>query len=120
MTRKEIAIHFLQLCAPGRSEEAFALYVAPHFIHHNAYFEGDGHSLMSAMKDYASPTKVFNVLRALEDRDLVAIHSHVRPKLDDLGAVVMHIFRFEGDKIVELWDFGQAIPEDLVNQNGML
>ena len=31
----------------------------------------------------------------------------------------MHIMQFEGDKILELWDFGQAVPEILVNENGM-
>jgi predicted SnoaL-like aldol condensation-catalyzing enzyme len=32
---------------------------------------------------------------------------------------VMHIMRFENDKIAELWDFGQPVPKDMVNENGM-
>jgi predicted SnoaL-like aldol condensation-catalyzing enzyme len=32
---------------------------------------------------------------------------------------VIHIFRFEEDRIVELWDVGQEIPEDSPNDNGM-
>ena len=32
---------------------------------------------------------------------------------------VVHIFRFEGGRIAELWDLGMPIPEDSVNENGM-
>jgi predicted SnoaL-like aldol condensation-catalyzing enzyme len=31
----------------------------------------------------------------------------------------VHIFRFRGDKIVELWDLGQEVPESSPNENGM-
>lgn len=55
----------------------------------------------------------------LEDRDLVATYSHVQQNPRDLGAAVVHIFRFEGDRIVELWDLGQAIPQNSSNENGM-
>src|SRR5262249_13848809 len=43
----------------------------------------------------------------------------VRQKPGDLGAAVVHIFKFEGNLIVELWDMGQAVPEDSPNENGM-
>jgi len=32
---------------------------------------------------------------------------------------VVHILRFEGDRIVELWDIGQEIPQDSPNEHGM-
>jgi predicted SnoaL-like aldol condensation-catalyzing enzyme len=32
---------------------------------------------------------------------------------------VVHLFRFEAGKIAELWDVGQAQPEQMVNQIGM-
>jgi predicted SnoaL-like aldol condensation-catalyzing enzyme len=42
---------------------------------------------------------------------------------DDLfaggGGAVVHIFRFEGGLIVELWDVGQDVPEQSVSENGM-
>ncbi len=63
--------------------------------------------------------KVFEVKRALEDGDLVAVHSHVKPTPASLGFAVMHIFRFEYNKIAELWDFGQEVPADMINENGM-
>jgi predicted SnoaL-like aldol condensation-catalyzing enzyme len=33
--------------------------------------------------------------------------------------VVIHIFRFEHDRIAELWDVGQPISKDSPNENGM-
>ena len=65
------------------------------------------------------PLKTFDIKHILEDGNLVAIHSHVKLKPDHPGVALIHIFRFEVGKIMELWDFGQAVPEDGVNENGM-
>ena len=67
----------------------------------------------------ANPGKIFEIQRVVQEGDLVAVHSHVRQNADDRGAAVVHIFRFEGSKIVELWDVGQALPELTLNENGM-
>ena len=56
---------------------------------------------------------------SLEDGNLVATYSHVQQNPGDSGVAVVHIFRFEGDHIVEMWDVGQAVPEDSPNENGM-
>ena len=120
-TKKGKAIHFLQLAAKGDSKKAFELYVSPNFKHHNVYFRGDAETLMLAMEDSAkyNPDKIFEVQRALEDGDLVAVHSRVRQSPDELGYAVIHIFRFEDEKIAEMWDFGQEVPEETMNENGM-
>jgi predicted SnoaL-like aldol condensation-catalyzing enzyme len=120
-TKKEIAQDFLKLAAKGQSRQAFGQYVGQGFRHHNVYFKGDGETLMVAMEEAAkeNPDKILEIHRALEDGNLVAVHSHIRQDPNDLGAAVMHIFRFEVDKIVELWDFGQAVPADMINENGM-
>jgi len=120
-TKKEMATDFLHLASKGKSREAFNLYVGQGFKHHNVYFKGDANTLMTAMEESAknSPDKIFEIQRALEDGELVAVHSKVRQNQNDLGAAVIHIFRFEEDKIAELWDFGQAIPAETVNENGM-
>jgi predicted SnoaL-like aldol condensation-catalyzing enzyme len=121
MTKKEIAQDFLKLAAKGESRKAFGLYVSENFKHHNAYFKGDGHTLMVAMEEDAkdNPDKVFEIQRALEDENLVAVHSRFRQTPNDVEVAVMHIFRFDDDKIVELWDFGQAVPDTMINENGM-
>ena len=66
-----------------------------------------------------NPNKVFEVKRVIAEGDLVVTHSHVRQKPEDPGAAVVHIFRFENGKIVELWDLGQPIQDTSVNKNGM-
>jgi len=121
-TKKEIAQHFLSLCAKGDSRKAFGLYVSQDFKHHNVYFKGDAETLMLAMEESAktNPDKIFTMLRALEDGNLVAVHSHIVQQPGELGYAVMHILRFdENNKIVEAWDFGQEVPADCVNENGM-
>jgi predicted SnoaL-like aldol condensation-catalyzing enzyme len=120
-TRKNAAVSFLQLAASGRAREAFAKHVSTDFRHHNPYFAGDAQSLMTAMDENArqNPDKRLDVLRTLEDGDLVAVHSYVRHNAADSGAALVHIFRFEGDRIAELWDIGQPVPAESPNSNGM-
>jgi predicted SnoaL-like aldol condensation-catalyzing enzyme len=59
------------------------------------------------------------VKRIIAEGDFVVTHSHVRQEPSDLGAAVVHIFRFENGRIVELWDLGQSVPEQSPNQYGM-
>lgn len=117
----EAASDFLRLVASGRIREAYSKYVGASFRHHNPFFHGDAESLMVAMEEdaAANPNKVLEVQRILRDGNLVAVHSWVRQRPSDLGASIVHIFRFEGDLIAELWDVGQAVPEDSPNEHGM-
>jgi predicted SnoaL-like aldol condensation-catalyzing enzyme len=119
-SRKEVATSFLQLVASGRVSEAYQSYIAPNFRHHNPFFRGDADSLRIGMEEDAAkhPDKVLEFQHALEDGDLVAVHSQVRQSPDDRGAGVVHIFRFQRDRIVELWDLEQPVPEDSPNQMG--
>ena len=119
--RKEAAIDFLRLAASGEVEEAYRKHAGSTFRHHNPYFRGDADSLREAMAANAkeNPNKILEIQRALQDGDLVAIHSRVRQNPDDRGGSVVHVFRFEGDHIAELWDVGMAEPEDSPNEHGM-
>jgi predicted SnoaL-like aldol condensation-catalyzing enzyme len=120
-TQKEAAIDFLRLASSGKVREAYRRYVAPGFRHHNAFFKSDAESLMLAMEENAAknPEKVLDVQRALQDGDLVAVHSRVRMNPSDRGAALVHIFRFEGDRVAELWDIAQPVPEESPNELGM-
>ena len=120
-TLKDIAIDFLRLAANGQAREAYARHVGAGFRHHNPHFRGDAESLQQGMAANAAknPNKVLQVHKALQDGDQVALFSHVKQQLSDRGAAVVHIFRFEGQRIVELWDVGQAVPEQSINDNGM-
>ena len=121
VTRKDAAVEFLRMCAAGHVREAYQRHAGPGFRHHNAWFRGDAASLMSAMEESAkkNPRKVLEVQMALEDGEQVAVFSRVRQQPEDRGAAVVHIFRFEGDRIAEFWDVGQPVPDPCVNENGM-
>ena len=118
---KDAAIEFLTLAASGKVAEAYERHVGAGFRHHNPYFRGDAGSLKQGMQENAikNPNKVLKIQRALQDGNEVAVFSHVQQRPGDRGGAVVHIFRFEGGRIVELWDIGQEIPEDSVNENGM-
>ncbi len=120
-SHKDVAIGFLMLVAQGRVQQAFDQHIAPGFRHHNPHFRGDAAALKEAMLENAreNPHKVLDVQRALQDGDQVAVMSHIRQRSGELGAAVVHICRFEGDRIVEMWDVGQAVPAQSANENGM-
>ena len=121
MTRKESAVTFLKLAGAGDVESAYAKFIAPEFIHHNPYFRGDRESLKSAMAEAhaKSPNKLIDVKRVFTDGDYVVTHSLVvRGDPKDPDVAVVHIFRFKGDQVVELWDLGQLLGKDSPNENG--
>lgn len=119
MTIIAIAESFLQLAGHGKVKEAFGQYVTPDFIHHNQYFQGSREALLLAMEDAHrnSPNKSIEIKHAYRDDDTVITHSLVI-KLD-MDIAVVHIFRFEGNKIKELWDLGQVIDKHSPNENGL-
>ena len=121
MTEKDMAMAFLKLAAAGRVDEAYDLYVGENFRHHNPYFAGNAQALKDGMRENAlkHPDKTFEVQRAIAEGTLVAVHSHVQMPSSKVTIAVVHIFRFEGGKIVELWDVGQAVPDGAVNELGM-
>jgi len=120
-SKSDVARTFLQLAASGKAREAFERHVTPNFRHHNAWLHGDGPSLMKAMDENAkqNPDKELTIHRVVEDGDQVATFAHVRHHKGEAGAAVVHFFRFEGDRIAELWDVGQEVPADSPNKNGM-
>ena len=119
-TKKEIAISFLESAATGKLDTAYAK-VTPNFRHHNPYFKGDAESLKTGMAEAHQkfPGTTIEVQHAWEEGDLVAVHSRVSHGPDHPEIAVVHMFRFAGDRIAELWDVGMEAPKDLPNENGM-
>lgn len=121
-SRKDIAINFLKLCSAGHVDEAYKMASAGNFKHHNAYFPGDLNSLKEGMRENAqkNPNKIFEIQCALEDGDKVAVHSKVvLHSPAEMTISVVHILRFEGDKVAEVWDVGMVQPANMVNENGL-
>lgn len=121
MSLKEIAEEFLHLCSAGKARQAFEQYASPHFAHHNPWFAPDAGSLIKGMEENAKnhPNKVFEIQRSVAEADLVAVHSRVAMNGQATDIAVVHIFRFHGNQIVEMWDVGQAAPADSPNSLGM-
>jgi predicted SnoaL-like aldol condensation-catalyzing enzyme len=109
------------MSSSGDVHEAYSKFIGAGFKHHNPFFEGAAASLAAGMEENArqNPGKTIKVKRAIAEGDFVAVHSHVRLKADSPGVAVVHIFRFENGRIVELWDVGQPVPDESVNQYGM-
>ena len=120
-SRRKAAIDFLTLAASGKVAEAFERHVGPGFRHHNPHFRGDAASLMAAMAEHSvkHPNKRLEVHRAVQDEEHVVLLARVRFKPEDAGVALVHIFRFNGERIAELWDIAQPIPENPVNPYGM-
>ena len=118
--QKELAITFLKNAASGRLDEAYRL-ASPNFRHHNPYFAGDAESLKAGMAEAAKkfPNTTLEVQRTFAEGDLVAIHSRVLHGPSEPEIAVVHIFRFEGDQIAELWDVGMQAPPESPNDNGL-
>ncbi|MGH7555480.1 MAG: nuclear transport factor 2 family protein, partial [Longimicrobiales bacterium] len=106
----------------GKVQEAYDQHIASSFIHHNQYFKGDRQSLSQAMQEASQtrPNRSIDIKHVYEDGDTVITHSLVtRQDLTAPDAAVVHIFRFAGDRILELWDVGQPVSKDSPNENGM-
>ncbi len=120
-SRKDLAVSFLQLASSGKARQAYLKYVHPQFRHHNPYFKGGRESLLAGMEESGVkfPNKVFEVVRALEDGDFVAVHGKVRLNPDMPEVALIHIFLFDGDLIIEEWEAAQEVPRESPNENGM-
>lgn len=120
-SRKEAAVDLLRLAACGKVREAYDRYVAPNFRHHNPYFRGDAASLQAGMAANAAecPTKVFEVRRALCRRGSRG-RACARPAHTGRADIALiHIFRFEGDRIAEMSEAAQPVPATSANEHEM-
>ena len=112
MSRKEAAAQFLRLAAVGRTDEAFRDSIAPDFVHHNPHFPHTADALAAGMAANAQqfPQKRIEILRTIGEGDLVAVHSRLHLTPDDRGYALVHIFRFSGDRVAELWPSTMRVP----------
>ena len=120
-SKKDMAAEFLTMCASGEVREAYKRYVRENFKHHNPYCPCDRRSLMEAMEKSSAedPNKSFQIRKVIESADTVAVFSRLQRSKVDLGYAVVHILKFDGEKIAEMWDVSQEIPKESPNELGM-
>jgi predicted SnoaL-like aldol condensation-catalyzing enzyme len=125
-SRKDIAVDFLRFIGSGRPKEGLH-YFAPNCTTHNPYVPGDMNALTDAMVavqekgaagiiEGSSAEFKLIIIHVLAEEDLVAVHTQLTSSNpDDGGLRQVHLFRFEGDSIVEYWDITQLVPENAPN-----
>ncbi|HLP79194.1 MAG TPA: ester cyclase [Acidobacteriota bacterium] len=118
MEPKQIAINFLQEIVKGNFDYAYDTYVDMKGTHHNVYTKSGFAQLKQGMQenDAKFPNKIFEIKKVFADANMVATHSHVKMGEQDIS--VVHMFRIKNEKIVEMWDCGQALPKDAINKDG--
>lgn len=118
-SRKATAELFLKL-ACSDVPRAYAELTTPNLRHHNVWFPADPASLQKGMEDNLRQhqQKKIEIKQSIEEGDRVAVISHVTFGPGDRGYALAHVFRFEGERIAEMWDLGQEIPENSPNTNG--
>jgi predicted SnoaL-like aldol condensation-catalyzing enzyme len=118
---KDIAVEFLAQVVSGDVAGAFKRHIREDFVHHNPCFHGDAASLRIGMEEdeAANPGKRMDIQVALEDGNYVAVHSRLHRADSESEISVVHIFRFEQKRIIELWDIVQFVPSQIVDMNGM-
>lgn len=119
--RKRAAVQFLELVVAARIEEAYQTHVDMRGKHHNPFFTAGFPALKEGMLEnqIQFPIKKLIIKKVLGDGDLVAVHSHIVPQQGETGFATVHLFRFQGDKIVEMWDIGQPVPANSPNNDSM-
>ncbi len=120
-SNSRIAAEFLAMAASGRVREAYERHVAHSFTHHNAHFPEDRESLLLAMEQSAesAPNTALTVKQVIASGDHVAVFSQLQREQANQQYAVVHILRFEGSKIAEMWDIAQEVPKDSPNALGM-
>ncbi|WP_339745027.1 hypothetical protein [uncultured Rubinisphaera sp.] len=122
MGNTQTATSFMQMVTAGDIQQAYREYVSDLFIHHNVYYPGDRESLLEAMIENHEqfPNKILDIKRTITENDLVVVHSLIKLDAEHDGVVAVHIFRFENQQIVELWDMTHAVDPDSPNENGLI
>jgi predicted SnoaL-like aldol condensation-catalyzing enzyme len=118
--QNDIAKAFLQGVVTDKVQEIYDLYTLPNFKHHNGFYSGDRQSLLEGMihSNTVFPNKKLTIKLAIAEPPYVTLLSHVQIT-EGKEVAVVHIYRFEGEKIAEMWDISQEVPENSPNENSM-
>ncbi len=126
---KDIAVEFFNLVSLGRPLDGLRFFW-PECKTHNPYTVGGIKELIEAMvavqKQGAQgiiegSTADFKLIirQILADGDLVAVHTQISASNPSAGGLrQVHLFRFNGDKIIEYWDVTQQIMPNMPNAAG--
>jgi predicted SnoaL-like aldol condensation-catalyzing enzyme len=124
--RKSTIAAYFELLISGKYEEGLKFF-ASDCKTHNPYVSGNMKALTDAMIQASkemgakSAEPSFSVKHVLADGDFVAAHTELlnsKSSPGEGGLRQMHLFRFNGDKIVEYWDITQQVLPSMSNASG--
>ncbi|MGW3119646.1 nuclear transport factor 2 family protein [Streptomyces sp. NPDC001107] len=119
--QKAVAARVLKGVFERGDTEVVDRFVRPDYIQHNPLAPDGAETLknlgVSVHKQF--PDAEYDIKRVISEGNLVLVHSNVVLTPGTRGSAVFDIFRFQGGKIAEHWDVGQAVPEKSVNGNDM-
>ena len=120
-SNKRNAIAFYKTAYLGDPAKAVEMYVGAEYIQHNPLVGNGKQAFIDYFTEMAEqyPKKEIEFVRAVAERDLVALHTHQTwPGNEEY--VTMDFFRFDPDgKIIEHWDVIQEVPIETKNGNPM-
>ena len=123
---KKTALEFFNYISQGKFKDGLRFF-APDCKTHNPYVAGNMETLTDAMNAANNegmakyPQAEFSVKHVLADGDQVAVHTQLlssKSNPAEGGLRQIHLFRFEGDKIVEYWDISQQVQPNMPNAAG--
>jgi predicted SnoaL-like aldol condensation-catalyzing enzyme len=98
------------------------VYIDPKYRQHNVRAPDGKEFLRGAFKARFAEHPSFrsDIKRTVADGDLVVVHTHERFNLNDLGNIIIDIYRVENGLIVEHWDAYMPVPpkDQWLNDNG--
>ena len=124
--RKNIIAEYFKFVSSGKFKEGLQFF-ASDCKTHNPYVSGNMEALTDAMISASKDINIknaqpqFAVKHILADDDFVAAHTellNMKSKPGDGGLRQVHLFRFEGEKIVEYWDITQQVLSNMPNASG--
>jgi len=124
--QKTTVMEYFKSVGEGKFKDGLRFF-APDCKTHNPFVVGNMNAIVEAMiaanKDYAPkyPQARFALTQVLSDGDYVAAYTTLmaNPSMPSEGGLrQIHLFRFDGDKIVEYWDVTQQIMPNMPNAAG--
>jgi predicted SnoaL-like aldol condensation-catalyzing enzyme len=122
---RNIVSEYFKLVAARKFEESLKFF-SPNCKTHNPYIKGNMKTLADAQKAASkdmpnTQNASFLVKNLLTEGETVAAFTELlfkKANPGEGGLRQVHVFRFEGDKIVEYWDVTQMVTNDLPNAAG--
>ena len=117
---KKLVMTFYQKLIGDKDVSAIDQYLSPNYITHNPQMQNGREALKNAFnKDFGNAPKIkVDFRNVAADGNFVFLHMKMQNPAGKYEAVA-DIFKVENNKIVEMWDVIQEIPEKAANLHPM-